>query len=279
MAKSSVKKTNNSWLKRVAASLVMLPVAVGALWFGYPFVDVLALFVGTLLCFEWASMVQGRNFCTYMGAYLFALAVCLFVFDVVIDLSVLVAVSAFVWFKAKGEEHRYLITLGVPYISVGIASLLWLYHDVFSYPPYNFYMTLWFFVMVWAMDIGGLFVGTTVKGPKLAPKISPNKTWSGLFGGLLLAAAASYAYFWAFSLMGIMQTDFSVQCFFAILGVIIAFISQIGDLVESAIKRRLGLKDSSHIIPGHGGVFDRIDGLIFAGPFVYWLFKYGIWYL
>ena len=125
--------------------------------------------------------------------------------------------------------------------------------------------------MVWAMDVGGFIVGCNLKGPKLAPKISPNKTWSGLIGGIILAMAVSYLYIYL-----VIRDDTGMHTFFVILGGIVAAVSQIGDLIESAIKRKLGIKDSSSLIPGHGGVFDRIDGLIFAAPFFYWLFAYGL---
>lgn len=278
MAKPKTKKMG-SLAKRTLAALVMLPVVIGTLWAGYPFVDVLTLVVGALLAWEWANMVPNRNPSTYTTAYIVSLAVSLLVYNAAMISSAIVLVSLYVWLKAKNEQRRVLLTLGVPYISVGIGSLLWIYHDVFTYHPYNFYMTLWFFIMVWAMDIGGYIIGSNVKGPKLAPKISPNKTWSGLIGGIVFAVAASMIYFYLLSLPGIIRIDVRTQTFFAVMGGIIAAISQIGDLIESAIKRKLGIKDSSNLIPGHGGVFDRIDGLIFAAPFVYWLFAYGLWYL
>lgn len=269
-AKAKTKKIS-SLAKRILTAIVMLPIAIGSLWGGYPFVDVLALIVGTLLAWEWANMIPNRSVSTYMGAYVMALAVSLFVYDTPMVVSTVVLVSFFVWFKAKGEEYRNLLVLGVPYISVGVGSLLWIYQGIIPYPPFNFYITLWFFLMVWAMDIGGFIVGCNLKGPKLAPKISPNKTWSGLIGGIILAMAVSYLYIYL-----VVKDDQSMHMFFVVLGGIIAAISQIGDLIESAIKRKLGIKDSSSLIPGHGGVFDRIDGLIFAAPFFYWLFAYGL---
>lgn len=278
--KASIKtpaKTKESLLKRVVASVVMLPIVIGALWAGYPFIDILILIVGALLAWEWSNMVPNRTAAVYTAAYIVSLAISLLVYNMPIVVSSIFLISLYVWLKARRESHRYLLTLGVPYISIGVGALLWLYRDVFIYHPYSFYMTLWFFIMVWAMDIGGYFVGTTFKGPKLAPKISPNKTWSGLIGGIVLAILASMLYFYLLSFPGVIGVNAGAQIFFAVLGGIIAVISQIGDLIESAIKRHLGLKDSSNLIPGHGGVFDRVDGLVFAAPFVYWLFAYGLW--
>lgn len=275
MVKLAVKKGKGKKLgsltKRILAAIVMLPVAIGALWGGYPFVDVLALVVGSILAWEWANMIPSRQPLTYMASYIVALAVSLFVYDTPMIISSIVLISFFVWFKAKGESHRNLLILGVPYISIGVGSLLWIYQGIIPYHPYNFYVTLWFFLMVWSMDIGGFIVGSNLKGPKLAPKISPNKTWSGLIGGIVLAMAVSYL----FTYLTVKEAK-DIQIFFVVLGGLTAAVSQIGDLIESAIKRKLGLKDSSSIIPGHGGVFDRIDGLIFAAPFVYWLLAYGL---
>ena len=119
---------------------------------------------------------------------------------------------------------------------------------------------LWFVLVVWGVDIGGYVVGTTVKGPKLAPSISPNKTWSGLLGAIVFAALISVAVASVFE-----RSDYVT---FALLGGVLAVVAQIGDLLESKVKRYLNIKDSSNLIPGHGGIFDRVDGLIFAAPFI-----------
>lgn len=269
---SKEPKKMGSFVKRTITALVMLPVVIGALWQGYPFVDVLALTVGVLLAWEWANMVPNRASGAYLSAYAVSVAVSLLVYDAPVTLATILLATVYVWFKARKEEHRYLLTLGVPYISVGVGSLIWIYNNFNN--PYAFCMTLWFFLMVWSMDIGGYIVGSNLKGPKLAPKISPNKTWSGLAGGILLAMAVSMLYFYALSFTDEASPDYRAQILYAALGGLIAGVSQIGDLIESAIKRHLGLKDSSNLIPGHGGMFDRVDGLIFAAPFVYLLFAY-----
>jgi len=118
------------------------------------------------------------------------------------------------------------------------------------------FIILFVFACVWGADTFAYFFGKTLGGPKLAPAISPNKTWSGFVGGFIGAIAISVLLELAFS--------YPVGTGAVLLAVILAFASQIGDLFESWVKRRFGHKDSGKLIPGHGGVLDRIDGLIFA---------------
>ncbi len=274
-----MEKTNlTSLQKRVLTSLVMIPIAIGALRSGHPYVDILIFIVGSMLSWEWANMVPNKRQSTYAVSYIFALGCSLIVFDRTALFFALLLATVFVFFKTKDEEQRYLLTLGVPYISIGVGALYWMYFlfDAFGSIPGekgSFVMTLWFILMVWGVDIGGYVVGSTLKGPKLAPKISPNKTWSGLIGGVILAVAVSIIYMHAVKNIYEISLPTSEQFKFAQLGALVAVVAQIGDLVESSIKRYLGVKDSSSLIPGHGGVFDRIDGLIFAAPIIYCYFS------
>ena len=121
-------------------------------------------------------------------------------------------------------------------------------------------MVLWILAVVWSVDIGAYFAGRGFGGPKLAPAISPNKTWAGLFGGAAAAGAVSAA---AVPWLG------RPLIIMVLFGIILAVISQAGDLLESWCKRRFGVKDSSHIIPGHGGILDRVDGLLAVLPFTF----------
>ena len=273
-----MEKANLTTLqKRVLTSLIMVPVVIGAMRSGHPLIDILVYFVGIMLSWEWSAMMPNKRANVYAVCYAFALGCSLIVFNRIVLFLLIAAVTAFVYFKAKDEKHRYLLTLGVPYISIGVGALCWMYYlfDAFGSIPGekgSFVMTLWFILMVWSVDIGGYIIGTSLRGPKLAPKISPNKTWSGLIGGVILAVAVSSIYMYATKSIYKLPLPLNEQLKYAQLGAFIAFIAQIGDLVESAIKRHLQLKDSSTLIPGHGGVFDRIDGLIFAAPIVYCLF-------
>lgn len=254
MEKSKLK----SFIKRVIATLVLVPVVVFCIMAGYPFINTLAFLGGLLLALEWANLVKNTNPSFYMLSYIFSVTIFVFVGYPVIGLIFMLFALALAVVKSKGEENRGLLLLGIPYISIGVGSLVEIY-NIFG--PH---MILWFMFLVWGVDIGGYLFGCTLKGPKLAPKISPNKTWSGLIGGVLLSVAFSYGVCWFF---GVSSWNATKNFLFA--AAILAVIAQIGDLIESYIKRRMGVKDSGNIIPGHGGVFDRVDGLIFAAPFAF----------
>ena len=253
MEKSKLK----SFLKRVATSLVLIPLVIGCILMGYPTVLLLALTGMALLSWEWANMVPSSRPTFYAVCYFFVATITIMLKPIIVPLIVMLLTLALVFVKSKGEKERKLLLLGVPYIAFGIGSLISIY---LAYGPY---ILLWFVFIVWGVDIGGYFVGTTVKGPKLAPKISPNKTWSGLLGGVLLSVVISYM------VMCLFNVSARVTVYYLVMAGVLAVIAQIGDLVESSIKRHLNIKDSSNLIPGHGGIFDRIDGLIFAAPFAY----------
>lgn len=257
------KPKKSSLFKRVATAVVLAPLTIALIYAGSPWINVLALVFGALLSWEWAHMVPNGKAPFYATAYTTALSASVLLGCPAAIAAVVAGTALLVWLKAKGEARQNLLTLGVLYISVGIGSLIWLFSTV------GFVTTLWFLIMVWCVDIGGYVVGCNLKGPKLAPKISPNKTWSGLIGGVMFSVIASVAFSHVFSLH-------ANALFYAVFGGVIAVIAQIGDLVESYIKRSLGIKDSSNLIPGHGGVFDRVDGLIFAAPLVVLWFKFGL---
>ncbi|MFW0777389.1 MAG: phosphatidate cytidylyltransferase [Rickettsiales bacterium] len=150
---------------------------------------------------------------------------------------------------------------GMFYAAVPCASLIWLRNlSLELSADAGLYVVLYLFLIIWATDIGAYFAGRQIGGPKLAPAISPGKTWAGLGGGVLAAAAVG----------GICSsfTPFPgsfLACL--IMGAFLAVLAQCGDLFESWMKRRVGIKDSGTLIPGHGGLLDRVDGLTFTTPF------------
>ena len=156
------------------------------------------------------------------------------------------------------RPHADHAGLGVIYLGLPTLALVWLVGQTEGGAPH----VLWLFLVVWATDICAYLTGRHFGGPKLAPSISPGKTWSGLAGGIAGAVAIGSLASAAVNLGGIGAGLF---------GGALAIVSQLGDLYESAMKRRAGRKDSGHLIPGHGGVLDRLDGLLWAAP-VYALF-------
>ena len=256
------KSKRISLIKRVVSTVVLAPVVLGAIADGWNTLALLAVIVSALLSWEWASMVPNKRNAVYTVAYLSAATCAIFYANVGYSLAIMGGTMLFVWYKAKDEEHRRLLTCGVPYIGLGMGSLVWLF------VLFGEIVTLWFVLAVWSVDIGGYVVGSTLKGPKLAPSISPNKTWSGLLGGMLFAMLTSVAVAYFYN-----RGAYPV---FMILGAVLAVVSQCGDLLESKVKRYLNVKDSSNLIPGHGGIFDRVDGLIFAAPFVLAIFLFFI---
>jgi phosphatidate cytidylyltransferase len=150
-----------------------------------------------------------------------------------------------------GWRHPVWLVSGLIYISAAIVGFLYLRHE----PLWGLETALWLVVVVAASDIGAFFTGKLIGGPRLAPTISPGKTWSGFFGGMAVAGLAA-AVFSAY----VGGDTLEVSAY----GLVIAVVSQAGDLLESAVKRRFGFKDAGRVIPGHGGLLDRVDGLAAA---------------
>lgn len=164
------------------------------------------------------------------------------------------------WDALTANDPNACKFLGVAYVAIPAASLIWLRQLQIPGQPYaGMEVVIYALFVVWATDIGAFFAGRRIGGPKLAPSISPNKTWAGLGGGMVAAAIVGglCSLFTPYPPSWIACMD---------LGVLLALISQGGDLFESWLKRRVGAKDSGSLIPGHGGLLDRVDGLIFTLP-------------
>jgi phosphatidate cytidylyltransferase len=190
---------------RVVSATILGPLLLAAIWFGFPWIDLVAAVAAPLIVSEWSALTRG---------------------------------------------HPMMRTLAIAYSMAAIVALLWLRHQ----PADGRETILWVIACVWATDIGAFVVGRMAGGAKLAPRISPGKTWSGLIGGMAWAAVASAAVGYAVGL------GHSIEL--AVIGAVLAVIGQCGDLLESAAKRQAGVKDSGTLIPGHGGLLDRIDALM-----------------
>ena len=155
------------------------------------------------------------------------------------------------WRMIVGADRTGWVALGVVYAAAALAASVVVRLD----PVWGFAALMFVLLIVWVTDIGGYFAGRGIGGPKLWPRVSPKKTWAGAIGGLVLslAVAVGFAYYGVGRLVPLL-----------VLATVLTVVSQLGDLFESAVKRNFGVKDSSHIIPGHGGLLDRLDGYVFA---------------
>jgi phosphatidate cytidylyltransferase len=239
-------------LMRIAAAAVLIPLAVaiayagGWLWAGLVTLAAIGLFV------EWLAIVglAGAIRVTVPGVA--ALAVAGFCFAIGrLDAALIALAVGFVAVAAIAPERRGWAAAGFLYAAAAdIASVL-----VRLDPVKGFAALMFVLLIVWVTDSGGYFAGRGIGGPKLWPRVSPKKTWAGAVGGF----AASLAVACGFAAFGLGRIGPLLM-----LSGALTVVSQLGDLFESAVKRRFGVKDSSHIIPGHGGLMDRLDGFIAA---------------
>lgn len=241
--------------QRVVSGLAVAVVALAVLYWGPgPFAFLLAG-VAAAMSWEWGRIVRGKDadVITALHIATVLLAVGLAAFDMAGLAVAAVAIGAITASAlAVGSGSSSLSAAGVLYTGLPVISLEWLRSD----PSLGIVAVLFIVLAVAATDTAAYFTGRTFGGPKLWPAISPNKTWSGLIGGVSAAAivGALYPYF----------SGSGYALWLAILGLALGLISQGGDLAESALKRRFGLKDASQLIPGHGGFMDRMDGLVAA---------------
>jgi phosphatidate cytidylyltransferase len=249
------QQAKRSGLKtRVLSAAVMLPVAVAAVWFGGWAFAALVVVAAVAMLWEWLRL-PGRYAHDKMFAGGFGLLASLyFAMDGRFDWALTIVFSGALVLGVRSSRHFLWHAAGFLYIGLPCLALLWLRNQ----PEHGLQVVFWLMVIVWATDIGAYFAGRTIGGPKLIPSISPNKTWAGLIGGMICAAIAS-------AIMVSMEPGLPVLAL-AILGAVLAVVAQAGDFTESAVKRHFKVKDASNLIPGHGGVLDRVDGLLFAAP-------------
>ena len=165
-----------------------------------------------------------------------------------------VGIAVFVIAILRGASHPLLLSLGLPYIALTMISAAWMRAD----PETGLMTVAWIIGVVIATDVGAFFTGRALGGPKLLPQVSPNKTWSGLVGGMACAGIAGLLVGYAHS--GVFSPALGALSFG------LAAVAQAGDLIESGLKRHFNVKDASQLIPGHGGFLDRLDGYLTVMP-------------
>ena len=240
---------------RGASAAVLIPIAVFGIWSGGLVWDVLVGVAVVLLSWEWARFCQ-ISIWRWPGMLMPAVSLgvmLLAAFGPPLGALGLLAAGTVILFLLRRHGDIWPAA-GLFYIGLTGFSLVLLRGEDFA----GLLNTLFMVLIVWASDTGAYLAGRALGGPKLAPAISPGKTWSGAAGGLLAAILVG-----AGAAALLMPGGASRA---AAIAAMLGLMSQAGDLLESAIKRRFGVKDSSSLVPGHGGVFDRLDGVMAAAP-------------
>lgn len=245
---------NRDFRRRALSALIMVPVAILLVYAGsWPFA-LLVLVVSLLMSWEWGHLVRGSSNDDAFYAHETAVAVAVVLaaanYPLLALIALLLGAGAVIWLTS-GEASR-LSAIGIFYVGLPAVFLLWLRQDAVM----GFDAIIFMFLVVWTTDTMAYLSGRLIGGPKLWPRISPNKTWSGFAGGLAAAIATS-----ALFAAAIPQAS---ALHLAALGGVLSVVSQGGDLAESALKRGFGVKDASQLIPGHGGLMDRLDGFVTA---------------
>ncbi|MBI4182615.1 MAG: phosphatidate cytidylyltransferase [Proteobacteria bacterium] len=255
--------------RRVVSALLLAPVALAAVYAGSPYFDLLALAVALRLAFEWCAICgaspprwQGTLTIIAAGAASLSASTDLYAEGVlfVFAIAVLVPLSM----PRRDIALGLWLGAGLVYLTLPVIAMLWLRGD----DPAGRAIVIWLLLVVWASDIGAYACGRLIGGSRLAPAISPNKTWAGSAGGLALALAVGIGVAAAADL-GVLAARAELAPLAGLGAVVpatlaLACAAQVGDLAESAVKRHFRVKDSGSLIPGHGGLLDRLDALLFA---------------
>jgi phosphatidate cytidylyltransferase len=229
----------------------MVAVAIAALWFGDIVFWILCSVLGLFMMAEWADLDGASSSQKRLAQ--FALSVPLAIMAPIAagpDFFALGLIAAAAFFIVIAHR-RPTLALGAIYVGLPILALL-----LIRKQEEGLVFTFWALALVWVCDIGAYFSGRAIGGPKLAPAISPNKTLAGLAGGVLLAGAFGAA----------MHVFYGLPWRLTLATPVLAIVAQGGDLFESWLKRRAGVKDSGTLLPGHGGILDRLDGLVPVAP-------------
>ena len=239
---------------RIVFGVLLAVVALGANWAGPLVFAVLVTCVGLVLSWEWSRIVRSEPLDAgfiVQGAAAVAGVGLTMLGRPGSACGVVVAAAGLTALLVRPRQ-TLLSALGTLYVGLPAIALVWLRSDT----AHGTLAILLIYAVVWATDTFAYIFGKLIVGPKLWPRISPNKTWAGTLGGLVCAALAAAALGWLGGHPALLLLAAS--------GSILSIAAQIGDLAESALKRAFGIKDASHLIPGHGGFMDRMDGIVAA---------------
>jgi phosphatidate cytidylyltransferase len=259
-------KSAQALRQRVLSALVLAPVGLAAAWLGPPLLSAVIAVAAGLMAWEWGRLCRASapNLTGIVGIVVASvIAAALGTPRIGLVIAGLGSIAAAL--ASRGSGRAVLVACGILWIAVPSLAMIWLALD--PDPDVGRNTVLWLLAVVWATDIGAYAAGRSFGGPRLAPRLSPNKTWSGLIGGVVCAAVVggSVAFF----------INSTIVITILLLSGILAVVAQIGDLAESMAKRHFGVKDTSGLIPGHGGLLDRLDGMLAVIPAVALLSLFG----
>ena len=246
-------------LTRTLSVLVLAPPFLAAIWFGFPYFDIAVGAMGLIAATELLLIICSGSSTILMGMTLISFAIGIIFcslneYSIAFTALILGGVIA-ILSTLKSLKKLPWAGFGYFYVMIAIISLI----EMRKIPDIGRQSVFWFFFVIWANDIGAYFFGRTIGGIRIAPLISPGKTWAGTLGGVSCAAFVSLAYFES---MILKQSIVA----FVFWGILLAIGAQIGDLIESYFKRCHSVKDSGTLIPGHGGMLDRIDSVLLTAP-------------
>ena len=269
-----MNEKNRNLIVRIASALVLLPIVLGLLWLG-GIATILLVAVGialvTVELYQMAGIslrhpaaifgIVASASLAWMGASLETRWPGILG---VLAVAPLFSLAAYTLLPPQGDLRRAATSsafaaLAPPYIGLcmsAVVGLRSLEHGAYTW-------TLVALAVTWGNDTGAYFAGRLFGRHKLSPRISPNKTWEGFFGGMATSVLICFLIYWIHDSENLHAAD----C--AIVGVVGACLGPLGDLSESMMKRAFGVKDSGRLMPGHGGIYDRVDALIFVAPWVY----------
>jgi phosphatidate cytidylyltransferase len=253
---------------RIVSALVLAPLALAAIWFGGVFLQILTVLAALVMAWEWGGLCRGGTFgksgTAVVGAVGIAVVCAIFLgAGTGAAIAVVGALAVLAISRGAREREAVWLAAGVLWVALPCVTLLWLARSENAGRT----TLLWLFAVVWATDIGAYAIGRQLGGPLLAPHWSPRKTWAGLIGGIACAALAGWATAGLFGAASVLPL--------VLVSAALAIVEQFGDLAESVAKRRFGVKDASSLIPGHGGLLDRLDGLLAVIPAVALLTLFG----
>jgi phosphatidate cytidylyltransferase len=241
---------------RIVTAAILIPLVVLVVWLGSYWFEAIVTLLALLMAREWVKLALRGD--KIQLALHFAAALAAPLLATRTEPSVGLAIVAGLWVASmirqhqQGRQHSLWTIVGVPYVALpAMAFVLLRASDQFGFVAVS-----WVLVVVWSADTAAYFAGRIFGGPRLWPRISPKKTWAGMAGAIVGGAVASM----------LAAAFFGVQAAtpMLVVGGALGAIEQGGDLFESALKRHAGVKDSSRLIPGHGGMLDRVDGLVAA---------------